>query len=77
MFLILVKCLFFLEKTCFKKMKKKINIWQNYLFYKCPWVKANENYTYYRVELCSTPAFIFLSSLFIVYITVGFIGLLN
>ena len=43
MFLIRVKCLFFLEKTCFKKMKKKINIWQNNLFYKCSWVKANEN----------------------------------
>lgn len=65
MFLILAKCLFFLEKTCFKKTKKKINIWQNNLFYKCPWVKANENCTYYQVGLCSTPAFCF--SFFVLY----------
>lgn len=68
MFLILVKCLFFLEKTCFEKMKKKINIWQNNLFYKCPWVKANESRTHDQVGLCSTPAFCFsFFSLYCVY----------
>lgn len=68
MFLILVKCLFSLEKTCFKKMKKKINIWQNNLFYKCPWVRANENCSCYQAGLCSTPAFCFsFFSLYCVY----------
>lgn len=43
MFLILIKYLFFLEKTCFKKMEKKINSRQNNLFCKCPRVKQMKN----------------------------------
>lgn len=42
MFLILIKYLFFLEKTCFEKTERKINNRQGNLFCKCPRVKANE-----------------------------------
>lgn len=74
MFLIRVKCLFFLEKTCFRKIEKKINIWQNNLFYKCPWVKANVKMVpYYQAVLCTLAFLLLFKSLFTVYKKVCFI----
>lgn len=68
MFLILIKYLFFLEKTCFEKMEKKINTRQNNLFCKCSRVKANEKCAYYQGRLCPCFGICFsLPSLYCVY----------